>query len=283
VPYALLNGIRIYYQVHGKGQPLVLAHGHTASIDMWAAQVGPFSARYRLILYDARGHGRSEAPPDPESYSMDQYVEDLRALLDHLELKQAFIGGLSMGGMVALQFVLTYPQRVRALLLCDTSASYRFVAATGEQERWDEFRNRLEELARNGGMHAVMQATAENAAGALKPGERFPEGVARHLENLARMDVRGYLGSVHALRERPDLEDRLREIRVPTLVIAGEHDIFLTPSVAMHDAIAASRFVLVRGSWHGTCVWQPEAFNRAVLSFLADVEAGRPVAGEYCV
>lgn len=250
---------------------------------MWAAQIDALSARYRLVLYDARGHGRSEAPAAPEQYSMDRYVDDLRALLDHLRLEQAFIGGLSMGGMVALQFALTYQQRVRALLLCDTSASYRFIADTGEQERWDEFRNRLEALARDGGMEAVMRATAENAARALEPGEAFPEGVARHLENLARMDVRGYLGSVRALRERPDLEDRLGEIRVPTLVVAGEHDIFLVPSIAMHDSIAGSRFVLVRGSWHGTCVWQPAAFNAAVLAFLADVEAGRPVAGEYCL
>ncbi len=283
MPFARLNGIRIHYHLHGDGPPLLLAHGHTSSIGMWAEQVEALSGRYRLVLPDARGHGESEAPADLDAYSMDAYVDDLRALLDHLGIRRAFVGGLSMGGMVTLQFALTWPERVRALLLCDTSASYRFVEQIGEQERWDGFRNRLEALARTEGMAAVARATEENAAGALEPGQSFPAGVVRHLARLARMDVRAYLGSVKALRERPDLEDRLGEIAVPTLVLCGEHDVFLTPSIAMHDAISGSRFVLVRNSWHGTATWQPAAFNAAVLAFLADVEAGRPVAGEWCV
>lgn len=283
VPFASVNGVRIHYHVHGDGPPLVLAHGHTATLDMWSEQVEAFAARYRLVLFDARGHGESEAPADPASYSMDAYAEDLRCLLDHLGIERAFVGGLSMGGMVALQFALTYPQRVRALLLCDTSAGYGFVDAIGERERWDGFRDRLLRLAQTEGMAAVAGATRENAAGALAPGQRFPEGVERHLERLSKMALAGYLGSARALRERPDLEPRLGELRAPTLVLCGEHDVFLTPSVAMHDAIAGSRFVLVRGAWHGTAAWRPDAFAGAVLAFLADVEAGRPVAGEWCV
>lgn len=117
---ALINGIPLRYEAHGQGFPLVLAHGYTASLEMWEAQVEPFAERYRLLLYDCRGHGGSGAPQDPSLYSMDTLAEDLRGLLQHLGLQEAFVGGMSMGGVIALHFALAYPQMVRALLLFDT-------------------------------------------------------------------------------------------------------------------------------------------------------------------
>ena len=105
----LVNGIRLHYRVHGRGTPLVLAHGFGATLDMWVGQIDPFSEKYRLVVYDSRGHGRSEAPRDWSSYSLDDYVEDQRQLMDHLGIETAYVGGLSMGGMIALQFALTHP------------------------------------------------------------------------------------------------------------------------------------------------------------------------------
>ena len=118
----LVNGIRLHYQVHGEGAPLVLAHGYGATLDMWAEQIEAFSQRYQVVVYDMRGHGRTEAPRDWSSYNLDDYVEDQRQLMDHLGIDTAYVGGLSMGGAIALRFALTHPQRLKALLLCDTSA-----------------------------------------------------------------------------------------------------------------------------------------------------------------
>jgi len=122
MPKAKVNGIKIAYEVYGEGFPLVLAHGYTASKEMWDGQIGPFSERYRVVVYDVRGHGESEAPPvDDPGYTIDTLVADQKALMAHLGIEQAFVGGLSLGGMIAMRFALTHPSAVRALLLCDTS------------------------------------------------------------------------------------------------------------------------------------------------------------------
>jgi pimeloyl-ACP methyl ester carboxylesterase len=258
----------------------VLAHGFGATLDMWAEQIEPFSQRYRVVVYDSRGHGRTEAPRDWSSYSVDDYVEDQRQLMDHLGIDTAYVGGLSMGGMIALQFALTYPQRLRALLLCDTAASNR----------------QMEGLQGNGAEGALGAAVrrfivrdvvpAGFALARYLPLEHLPrlrdapEGVKSYVRNLRQHTALGLRGAWHAIMARPDVEDRLAEIRVPTLIIVGDRDSLLAPSRLMQQCIRGCRFVLIRDSAHGTANWRPEAFNKAVLDFLDHVEADRPVEGE---
>jgi pimeloyl-ACP methyl ester carboxylesterase len=276
----LVNGIRLHYEVHGEGTPLVLAHGFGATVDMWSGQIEAFSQKYRLVVYDSRGHGRTEAPRDWTSYNLDDYVEDQRQLMDHLGIDTAHVGGLSMGGMIALQFGLTYPERVRALLLCDTSASNLDL----QGRRTD---------AQDGGIGAAVQRVILRqvvplgfAFARYLPLERLaqlrdaPVGVKSYVRNLRVHTALGLRGGWHAIMTRQDVEDRLDEIRVPTLIVVGDRDRLLAPSRLMQQRIRGSRFVLIKGSPHGTADWRPEAFNEAVLGFLEDVEAGRPVEGE---
>ncbi|MBI4561650.1 MAG: alpha/beta fold hydrolase, partial [Candidatus Rokubacteria bacterium] len=110
MPTATLNGIRLYYEVHGQGAPLVLLHGFAGTAESWRPQISALAASYRLILYDARGHWRSESPKEAHAYSHDVAVEDLRALLDHAGAGPAIVGGLSMGGVIALAFYAKYPE-----------------------------------------------------------------------------------------------------------------------------------------------------------------------------
>lgn len=276
----LVNGIRLYYRVCGEGTPLVLAHGFGATLDMWARQIEAFSLRYRVVVYDSRGHGRTEAPRDWSSYSSDDYVEDQRQLMDHLGIDTAYVGGLSMGGMIALQFALAHPQRLKALLLCDTSASNRQMEG-------------LQGDGPEGGLGAAVRkfivrdvVPAGFALARYLPLERLPplrdapEGVRSYVRNLRRHTALGLRGGWHAIMERPDLEDRLDEIRVPTLIVVGDRDRLLAPSRLMQQRIRGCRFVLIKDSPHGTADWRPEAFNKAVLAFLEDVEAGRSVEGD---
>lgn len=270
----LINGIRLYYEVHGDGTPLVLAHGFGANLGMWAEQIEPLSQKYRLVVYDMRGHGRTEAPPDWRSYSLDDYVEDQRRLMDHLGIDEAYVGGLSMGGGIALRFALTYPHRVKALLLCDTSA--RNYALQGDRPAGAPVPWLRRFLLRN-------VAPTVFAFGRHLPFERLPRThpvVKSYLQAVRQQTPHGLRGGWHALMGQEDLEGRLSEIRVPTLIIVGDRDPLLSPSRAMQRLIAGCRFVLIRGSGHGTCGYRPDAFNKAVLEFLADVEAGRPVEGE---
>jgi pimeloyl-ACP methyl ester carboxylesterase len=120
----LPSGIRIRYDERGRpdGRPLVLAHGFSVSLEMWFPQVHLLSQDYRLITWDARGHGGSSAPDDVESYTMPGLAEDLRGLLEALAaVDGAIIGGMSFGGQIAMQYVVDHPSDVHALILSDTT------------------------------------------------------------------------------------------------------------------------------------------------------------------
>ena len=277
MPRAKVNGVEIAYEVQGDGYPLVLAHGYTASQELWADQRDAFSRRYRLVTYDCRGHGQSEAPADPSQYSLDIFVEDQRALMDYLGIGEAHVGGLSMGGMIAMRFALKYQGMVRALLLLDTAAELSGSALS----QWRGITEMAERLVRSEGVAATVRRVWEARR---QLGFETPDptpGVVRHLEGLERMSADGFLGAGRAIREQESVLERLGEVTAPTLILVGDQDPLLAPSRAMQERLPGSRFVLIKGSTHGTCVWRPDAFEKGVLDFLAAVDDGRPVAGEF--
>ena len=279
MPVAHLNGIDINYEEHGAGEPLVLAHGYTASLDMWREQIPALSAKHRLVIYDTRGHGATTAPADMDAYGLARdYVADQAALMDHLGIDRAIVGGLSMGGMIAQEFALQHPQRVKALLLFDTGPGMGAARDPAMRARFEQMRGVMQSLARTKGMGAIIDMMRNSPIPGLKRGP-MPPPVVRHVENMKKMSVDGYLGGSKAMQDWAGSLDRLREIRVPTVVLVGENDNLLTASRMIHERIAGSRFVLIRGVGHGSNFWNPRAFEQATLEFLADAEAGRPVAG----
>lgn len=279
MPEASVNGIALHYETHGPGDgpPLVLAHGYSASLDMWERQVAALSAQHRLILYDMRGHGGSEAPEDLSAYTIEAYAADQAALLDHLGVERAHIGGLSMGGMVALQFAVTYPQRVRTLILCDTSPenppgmaeeaeragemwalAQRFIAERGREE----FAKRLFQRFR--------------AMPGLDIGEEMEQ---RYIERMAGASLHGHVGASKAVRARPSLVARLAELTMPALIIVGDRDPLVPQAAVMRQHIPHNRTVLLADCGHGTAMWKPDAFNAVVLDFLEAVERGEEFEG----
>jgi 3-oxoadipate enol-lactonase len=280
---AHLNGIDIHYETHGDGTPLVLAHGYTATLAMWRAQQAAFASRYRLVLYDTRGHGETTAPPDLDAYDLARdYVADQLALMDHLGIGRAYVGGLSMGGMIAQEFALQHPERVAALVLCDTGTGMGLQRDPAVAARFRQMRDMIHGMARKRGMSAVLDAMRDSPM-RFRPDGPMPPGVRTHIENMLTMSVDGYVGGWTAMQTWAGTFDRLHRITAPTLVLVGEHDQLVGPSRAIHAGVAGSRFVLMRDAAHGTCVWRPQAFADAVLGFLADVDAGRDVAGEFVV
>ncbi len=275
----LVNGIRLHYEVHGDGTPLILAHGYGATLDMWSDQVEPFSQKYKLVIYDFRGHGRTEAPRDWRAYSADEYVEDQRQLMDRVGIESAYVGGLSMGGMIALQFALTYPERVKALLLCDTAASNRRVGGA-VNDTDGPVRRTIRGFVVRDAMPLTFFLGRYLPLAYLPRFRNAPEPIKSYLDQMRQHTALGLRGAWHALMSRPDVEDRLGEIHVPTLIIDGETDALLPAGRAMQERIEGCRFVLIKESGHGTANWRAEAFNKAVLDFLGDVDAGRPVAGD---
>jgi pimeloyl-ACP methyl ester carboxylesterase len=272
-----VNGIELAYEVRGEGHALVLAHFSSGSKEMWEDQLGPFAGRYRVVVYDVRGHGWSSAPPaaDPH-YTMEALVEDQRALLQHLGIEEAYLGGISMGGAIALQFALRHPQMVRALLLCDTTADIGDTTAPRSGAAEDHALAWM----RSKGLGRLSQQTWLEWArplGITRPDE-LAKGAQRHIERVQQMSVDGFVGAGYALRDHHVL-DRLRELKMPTLILTGEHDFLRAGSEQLRAMLPDARYVLIKGAAHISSFWQPEKFSAAVLNFLADVEAGRAIAG----
>ncbi len=286
MPSAQLNGIEIHYEESGAGTPLVLTHGYSASLAMWAEQVPVFAEKYRVVTYDTRGHGQTTAPSNMEQYGLaTDSVADLLALMDHLEIGEAYVGGLSMGGMIAQEFALQHADRVKALLLFDTGPG---MGGAGRDPalmaQFAKMREMMQTLARTKGMGAIIDAMRSRADTFRPPsGAPVPEAVRTHMRNMAQMSVDGYLGGSKSMQDWSGTRGRLSQITAPTLVLVGEHDNLLGASREIHREIAGSRFVLVRNSGHGTNLWRADAFAAETLDFLAAVDKGEAVAGEFVV
>ena len=272
MPKALINGINLYYEDHGEGYPLVWSHEFAGDHRSWETQVRFFTRRYRVITYSARGYPPSDVPADLDDYSQEHAVEDLRGLMEHLNIERAHIGGLSMGGNVALNFGLTYPRMASSLVVAGTG--------TGSVEP-EAFRSRLDELAgrmETEGMAAMSDYTRGPARVQLlrkdpKGWREFADQFSQHSNIGSAMTFRGVQG-----RRPPifDLETKLRELDVPTLIMFGdEDDPCIEPSIFLKRCISRSGLVVIPQSGHAINLEEPDMFNRAVLDFLTAVEAGK--------
>jgi pimeloyl-ACP methyl ester carboxylesterase len=260
------SGVPLYYETAGRGRTLVLAHGFACGLRMWDPQVRALSRTHRVVTYDARGHGASGAPEDPAAYSPEIAVDDLRALLDHLGVQRAIVGGLSMGGNVALHFALSHPERTRALLVADTGSG------SGAGPQWSAGVAASAAALERDGLEAYADAALRNPVFA-RCAERGPD--AERFLRTCLMSHRAR-GLAHTARgivlRRPSLyalEPQLRALAVPTLLVVGEHDEGCT---RVHEFLArtipGARHVVVPGAGHFPNLEDPAAFNRAVDRFL---------------
>jgi len=282
MPVSTFDDININYRTYGKGFPLVLAHPFGASLEFWAPQVKKLSSKYQIIAYDVRGHGLSSAPAGEENYTLDLLVADQHHLLEHLRVKQAYIGGLSLGGAIALGYACRHPDKVKALLVFDIHGGFAPPADPNMQAAMARGRESGENYARERGMADL--ARRQIAAGAVFP--PIPDDEAereKYIERMARFPLNGYIGVGRARPWEAEWQCAAADgIKVPTLITAGADDLEMVVkgTRTLHQHIKGSRYVIIKGSAHETARWQPELFNRAVADFLAAVEAGKPVAGE---
>lgn len=267
MPLAAVNGVRLYYEATGRGRPVVFVHGFACGIRSWDPQVRALSRTYRVVAYDVRGHGLSDAPPDAASYSQPTSVEDLRGLLAHLKMRRASVVGLSMGGNIALNFALAYPALVSALVVADTGAG------SDGTDDWVEGAHAFASALDTGGTERFADMAMANPLFA-----RYCDGgaEAQRFIRSCLMTHRAH-GLAHTAREvlsrRPtiySLKDRLAHLRVPTLLIVGEHD---EPCRKVHDFMARTlpraRHIVLPGIGHLSNLEAPAPFNAAVKRFLA--------------
>jgi pimeloyl-ACP methyl ester carboxylesterase len=250
------DGVEIYYEVHGGGPTLLLSHGYSATSQMWRGQIEAFSKDFQLVLWDMRGHGQSDYPADDGSYSEAATVGDMAALLDAVGAEQAIVGGLSLGGYMSLAFHLVHPERIRALLIIDTGPGYRNDEA---REGWNRNALRTAERYQTEGLGRLAAGSPEVRTSS----HRSADGLAKAARGMLTQKDARVIGS-------------LPTIAVPSLVVVGAND---TPFLAASDYMAAkipgARKAVIPAAGHAANIDQPEAFNRAVLGFLADAGLDR--------
>ncbi|HEV2295777.1 MAG TPA: alpha/beta fold hydrolase [Tepidisphaeraceae bacterium] len=259
---ASVSGTTLHYQEQGTGRPLVLLHGFPLDSRIWREQIAALSDRFRVIAPDLRGFGQSKSA---DMFTIESLADDVHALLAHIGALPAVVGGLSMGGYVALAYSKKYPTDLLGLVLIDTKAE-------GDSPQGKQGREKLIELARSQGAKAVAEQMMPKM---LSPGaDQSRPQVKRELDQI--MNDQPPLTIEHALagmRDRPDLVAHLPSIATPTLVIVGEHDA-LTPPVGaekMSQAIPNSTYVLIHGAGHMSPMEQPQQVTDALRKFASNL------------
>ena len=255
------NGINVNYTLDGPaGAPVVtLSHSLATDLSMWEPQLKPLLARYRVLAYDTRGHGGTDAPAG--AYSLGQLAEDARAMLKALGIAKTHWVGLSMGGMIGQTLALESPELFLSLSLCDTSSRIPAEAKPVWQERI--------KTAETQGMEPIVEPTLGRWF--TTPFRESRKDLMDRVRAMIRgTKPQGYAGCCHAISAL-DLTDKLSAIRIPTLVVVGEEDqgTPVAASRAIQAQIAGSQMETLQSAAHLSNMEQPEAFTAAVTSFLA--------------
>ncbi len=256
------NDIWMNYELSGKkgGLVVVLSHSLSCNLLMWNPQIDALNPYFRVLRYDTRGHGNTDAPSG--SYTLELLAEDAIGLLDALDMDRVAFVGLSMGGMIGQCLALNYPHRLKSLVLCDTAS----VIPAEAQPVWQE---RLDKVSTNG-MEAVYEETLERW---FTPAflRREPPMVKLIREQILATSVAGYAGCAEAIR-RLNYLDQISRIKTPTLIMVGEDDpgTPVSAAKAMYERILGSNLVILPSARHLSNVEQSEDFNAALLKFLKD-------------
>ena len=258
-----INDINLSYTDIGAGPAVVLIHGYPFNRSLWTEQAEALHPKHRVIIPDLRGFGESDSSEG--TATMSRMAEDVAELMDHLEIEQAIIGGLSMGGYVALAFARQIPARVRALVLADTRAQAD--TEEGKQTRFQQAEKALTE-----GMAGIADAMLPKL---LTPDtvSKRPELVKRVRDMMLKTKPEGAAAALKGMAARDDQTEFIADIIVPTLILVGREDA-ITPvadSEKMHSLIERSRLVVIENAGHVSNLEQTEQFNDALLGFLSTV------------
>ncbi|HET9381347.1 MAG TPA: alpha/beta fold hydrolase [Streptomyces sp.] len=258
-----VNGVTLHYDDLGPrdGPPVLLIHGHPFNRSLWAPQAEALvEAGFRVVLPDLRGYGDSDVTPGKVFLS--GFADDLAALLGHLGIARAVVGGVSMGGQIAMEFHRGHAGRVRALVLSDTSAPAETAAGR-------EARNRLADRLLAEGMGGYADEVIDKMLADYNV-TALPEVAARVLAMMRATDPRGAAAALRGRAERPDYRDSLPAVDVPTLVVVGADDAY-TPLAQAEDIrrlVPHAVLRVIEDAGHLPSAERPGRFNAVLLDFL---------------
>ena len=269
------GGVRLYYEEVGEGSPIVFVHEFGGTYRSWEPQLRAFARRHRCITFAARGYPPSDVPENVDAYSQTLAVQDIAAVMDAAGIERAHVVGLSMGGFAALHFGLDFPDRARSLVVAG--------AGYGAEKQYEAyFRGVSLEVAKQFEVHGSEQFAKTYALGASRVQfqNKDPRGWREFADLLGQHSGVGAANTMRGVQARRpsiyDLEDRLRTMPVPVLVVAGdEDDHCLQPGIFMKKTIPACGLLVLPKTGHTLNLEEPDHFNRFVGDFIAQVEAGR--------
>ncbi len=271
--FATINGVKLYYEEHGAGEPLLLIMGFGGNTEAWFGQIPELSQRYHVIAYDNRGAGRSDKPEGP--YSIEVFADDAAGLLTYLGIESAHVFGISMGGMIAQRLALRHPSRVRSLVLgCTTAGGPQAQGPSEEVLAAFQASGQIEDprLAAEAGF-AYMYSDAYVRAHRDALLDRAEKNAPLRAPEVG---LRGHLEAVMA----HDTSESLGDIRVPTLVITGDADPLVPPanSRLLADRIPGAQLIELPGLKHGFFIESAPVVNAAIADFIArrPAEAATP-------
>ncbi|MBM3145089.1 MAG: alpha/beta fold hydrolase [Chloroflexi bacterium] len=251
-----INGIDIHYEITGEGQPLLLIHGLGSSTRDWEMQAPVFAKHFKVIAFDARGHGRSDKPPGP--YSLPMFADDAAALMRALDITPAHVVGISMGGMIAFQLAVDHPELIKSMVIANATPE---LVVRSFKERLIVWQR--EWIVRLIGMRKMGEVLGDR----LFPKPEHAEIRKIFIERWAENDPRAYLASMRALVGWSVME-HIETVEIPTLVIAADQDY---TGVSLKEAFVArmpnAKLLVIEDSRHATPAEKPEEFNQAVMDF----------------
>jgi pimeloyl-ACP methyl ester carboxylesterase len=269
------DGAKLYYEEAGSGTPLLFVHEFAGDHRSWEAQLRHFSRRYRCVAFNARGYPPSDVPEDFRRYSQERARDDIRSVLDGLGVDKAHVVGLSMGAFATLHFGMQYPERALSI----TTAGVGSGAPPADYAKFqaDSQANAKRILEKGMGEFA---ATYGHGPARVQLRRKDPRGFAEFVRHLAEHSAKGSANTMLGYQARRpslwDLEGRLRALRVPTLIVAGDEDEpTLEASLFLKRTIPRAGLAMLPRTGHLMNLEEPALFNRLVEDFLHEVERSR--------
>jgi 3-oxoadipate enol-lactonase len=246
-----------------QGVPLVFINSLGTDLRIWDKLTPYFVEHFPIIRYDKRGHGLSDCPPGP--YTIGDHSNDLVGLLRQLTTNKAILIGISVGGLIALDYAVNYPEKVMALVLCDTGAKI------GAADSWNQ---RIEAVTKHGIEHVAETILARWFVPEFS--SQYPQDYQEYYDMLTHMPAVGYAATCEALRDA-DFRDKLDTIDVKSLVLCGSEDTATPPELGQQLAASLknAHFELIQSAAHLPCIEQPEAMAKKMLYFFQEVGYAR--------
>jgi pimeloyl-ACP methyl ester carboxylesterase len=276
MPYALTeDGVRLYFEEVGSGNPLIFVHEFAGDYRSWEPQMRHFGQRYRCIAFNARGYPPSAVPESETSYSQSRAADDIRSILDQLRIDRAHIVGLSMGGFATLHFGFRHP--TRALSLCIAGCGYG--AEPDERDRFRAEATAIADFIKSAGMAAFADKYAYGPT-RVQFENKDPRGHAEFKRMLAEHSALGSANTqLGVQRQRPslyDLVEDMKRLKAPALIVTGDEDWpCLLPAILLKRNIQSAALAVMPNCGHAVNLEAPDSFNRIVGDFLALVDSGR--------